>query len=308
MSAAEQFVYVPWRHGGWYVDNVRYPSGAAGCVSRNYPDRKWRIVSDDRPDAFERFAYRTRDEAAAAERDLIEVGVLGRENEAAGRKVTLERLAERHKVSMAEAGSAASDLADCLVHPDTINRFVVVTRADKTRTYLKPDFDTLEAARRYADQRIEDPTFPELPVEIYDLDTGERIPATLVAVWGSPQVPRRFAPRELPSTGGALGAQVNEAPSRVGALLVDPERHRVVVEDRPISLTRKEFGLLRTLISDPTRVFTKEELLEAVWGHCGRPGSRTLDAHASRLRRKLDPEHQRYVSNCWGIGYRLVDG
>jgi hypothetical protein len=39
--------YSPWRHGGWYVDNVRYPSGACGCVSRNFSDRKWRVVADN---------------------------------------------------------------------------------------------------------------------------------------------------------------------------------------------------------------------------------------------------------------------
>ena len=40
--------FSPWRHGGWYVHNCRYPSGAVGCVSRNYPDGKWRIVCDER--------------------------------------------------------------------------------------------------------------------------------------------------------------------------------------------------------------------------------------------------------------------
>jgi hypothetical protein len=61
--------FSPWRHGGWYVDNVRYPSGACGCVSRNYADRKWRIVCDKRP--FEdRPTFKTRDEAARAERKL----------------------------------------------------------------------------------------------------------------------------------------------------------------------------------------------------------------------------------------------
>lgn len=65
-----QPVYEPWRHGGWYVVNVRYPGGAVGCVSRNYPDRKWRIVCDQRPDAHEKHTYRTRDDAARAERDL----------------------------------------------------------------------------------------------------------------------------------------------------------------------------------------------------------------------------------------------
>lgn len=61
--------YSRWRHGGWYVDNVRYPSGAIGCVSRNYADRKWRIVADARPFA-DAPTFRTRDAAARAERDL----------------------------------------------------------------------------------------------------------------------------------------------------------------------------------------------------------------------------------------------
>ena len=73
-------------------------------------------------------------------------------------------------------------------------------------------------------------------------------------------------------------------------------------------LANKEFSLLRTLASDPTRVFTKEELLRDVWGFRSMGRTRTLDSHASRLRRKLDPDCGRYVVNCWGVGYRLVDG
>lgn len=56
--------YSPWRHGGWYVDNVHYPSGAVGCVSRNFPDRKWRIACDDRDSDH---TYPNRDAAARAE-------------------------------------------------------------------------------------------------------------------------------------------------------------------------------------------------------------------------------------------------
>ena len=73
-------------------------------------------------------------------------------------------------------------------------------------------------------------------------------------------------------------------------------------------LAKKEFTLLRVLASDPTRVFTKEELLREVWGYRSPAKTRTLDSHASRLRRKLDPEGGHYVINTWGIGYRLVDG
>ena len=62
------FTYTRWRHGGWYVHDVRYPSGAIGCVSNNYPDRKWRIACDKR-DSDDHF-YPTRDAAARAELEL----------------------------------------------------------------------------------------------------------------------------------------------------------------------------------------------------------------------------------------------
>lgn len=62
--------YSTWRHGGWYVDNVRHASGAVGCVSRNYPDGKWRIVcfNDGR-------TFKSRDAAARAERAIAQGGV-----------------------------------------------------------------------------------------------------------------------------------------------------------------------------------------------------------------------------------------
>jgi hypothetical protein len=68
MSRAQRpiFTYSRRRHAGWYIDNVRYPSGACGCVSRNYEDRKWRIVCDPRP-FDERPTFKTREEAATAE-------------------------------------------------------------------------------------------------------------------------------------------------------------------------------------------------------------------------------------------------
>ena len=99
-----------------------------------------------------------------------------------------------------------------------------------------------------------------------------------------------------------------DGPSRVGDLVIDPLRRRVTVGDRDVALTKKEFALLRVLASNPTRVFGKEELLDAVWAYRGPSKTRTLDSHASRLRRKLDPERGRFVINCWGIGYRLIDG
>lgn len=69
-SGSFEPVYTPWRHGGWYVVNVRYSSGAVGCVSRNYPDGKWRIVCDPAP--FEKqTTFPTRDAAAMEEHKRI---------------------------------------------------------------------------------------------------------------------------------------------------------------------------------------------------------------------------------------------
>jgi DNA-binding response OmpR family regulator len=101
---------------------------------------------------------------------------------------------------------------------------------------------------------------------------------------------------------------VHEGPWRVGEIVIDPARRKVWVGEREVQLSNKEFGLLRVLARDPSRVFPKRELLEEVWGYRSPTRTRTLDSHASRLRRKLDPEHARFVVNCWGYGYRLVDG
>jgi len=95
---------------------------------------------------------------------------------------------------------------------------------------------------------------------------------------------------------------------RVGELVVDPITRGVRIGEREVALANKEFALLRALASEPRRVFTKEDLLREVWGFRSMGRTRTLDSHASRLRRKLDPEGARYVFNCWGVGYRLLEG
>ncbi len=99
-----------------------------------------------------------------------------------------------------------------------------------------------------------------------------------------------------------------QGPIRVGELVVDSATRQVRVGDREVMLANKEFALLRALAAEPRRVFTKDELLRDVWGFRSQGRTRTLDSHASRLRRKLDPEGCRFVFNCWGVGYRLIEG
>jgi DNA-binding response OmpR family regulator len=99
------------------------------------------------------------------------------------------------------------------------------------------------------------------------------------------------------------------APLVAGPLTIDRRARFVTVGGVRIDLSQKEYDLLVHLASDPERVFTKEELLRDVWGFRARSRTRTVDAHASRLRRKLRaaaPEAE-LVANEWGVGYRLLE-
>lgn len=93
---------------------------------------------------------------------------------------------------------------------------------------------------------------------------------------------------------------------RRGPLVLDLDRLEVQLEGRPIPVTRKEFELLAFLARRPGRVYTREELLEAVWGeYLGTP--RTVDQHILQLREKLgeDPKAPRFLETVRGVGYRF---
>jgi DNA-binding response OmpR family regulator len=94
---------------------------------------------------------------------------------------------------------------------------------------------------------------------------------------------------------------------RVGELSVDPLTRAVRLGDVPVELSAKEFALLRALAEEPTRVYGKHELLRDVWGYRSMGNTRTLDAHASRLRKKLRGSPRDWVLNVRGVGYRLTD-
>lgn len=97
------------------------------------------------------------------------------------------------------------------------------------------------------------------------------------------------------------------AAMRVGALVIDPVTRRVDLDGQPIHLSAKEFALLQALAVDPVRVCPKPELLRDVWGYMAPGRTRTVDAHACRLRRKLARDGGRYVHAVRGVGYRLVE-
>ncbi len=87
-------------------------------------------------------------------------------------------------------------------------------------------------------------------------------------------------------------------------LTIDPERRAVLVEGRPVELRLKEFDLLLLLARNPGRVFTRERLLEVVWGYDFAGETRTVDVHIAHLRHKLDGM-QSTIDTVWGVGYKL---
>jgi DNA-binding response OmpR family regulator len=95
---------------------------------------------------------------------------------------------------------------------------------------------------------------------------------------------------------------------RVGELEIDPTSRIARLRGELLPLSQKEFALVRTLATEPTRVYTKEELLRSIWGFRHIGTTRTLDSHACRLRTKLGVHGDAFIVNVWGVGYRLVDG
>ena len=93
-----------------------------------------------------------------------------------------------------------------------------------------------------------------------------------------------------------------------GDITIDRPTRRVHVRDTLVVLSAKEFELVATLAVDPFKVHTKAELLRDVWGFKSLGRTRTLESHASRIRKKLrlDPQDS-YVVNVWGVGYRLLE-
>ena len=123
-------------------------------------------------------------------------------------------------------------------------------------------------------------------------------------------VVRPFSYDELVERMRAVLRRSGNLPFRivVGPLVIDRRARVVAVDGQRVDLSLKEYELLVRLAAEPERVFTKDELLRDVWGYRTPTRTRTLDAHASRLRRKLRAAAPgaALVENSWGVGYRLL--
>lgn len=93
---------------------------------------------------------------------------------------------------------------------------------------------------------------------------------------------------------------------RSGEVVVDDATYTARLGRRSLDLTFKEFELLKYLVQHPGRVFTREQLLQEVWGYDYFGGTRTVDVHVRRLRAKLGPENESLIGTVRNVGYRFV--
>ena len=211
----------------------------------------------------------------------------------------------------------------------------------ETREYLgrhlrDDGFDVLGAARRSEALELAESAQPDV-VLLAELDlclrlrrgepgrTWDRnVPVIVLAATSDPVervraldrgaddvMGRPFSYEELLARIRALIRRTSSASGDVivaGDLVIDRPTRRVHVREESVTLSAKEFDLVAKLASEPFRVFTKEELLREVWGYRALGRTRTLESHASRVRKKLcvSPE-DRFIVNVWGVGYRLLD-
>ncbi len=114
--------------------------------------------------------------------------------------------------------------------------------------------------------------------------------------------------RRLEAFAAAEGRE-SEVRVEAGDLVIDAERRSVTIADLPVELTAREFDLLMQFARNPGRVYTRQQLLDLVWGHGHDGYEHTVNSHINRLRAKIerDPAHPRYVLTVWGVGYKFND-
>jgi two-component system response regulator ResD len=177
---------------------------------------------------------------------------------------------------------------------------------------MLPGVDGLTVLRRLRRDR------PHVPVIMLTArgETSDRILG--LDLGADDYVAKPFSPQELVSRVRAVLRRMvddtpdaqHRAPLAFNGLSLDPAAHRVVAKGEPVSLTMLEFDLLYFLASHPSQVFTRDQLLDNVWGRDFFGDPSTVTVHIRRLREKIepDPSDPCYILTVWGVGYRFEEG
>ena len=175
---------------------------------------------------------------------------------------------------------------------------------------MLPGMDGLEVCKRLQHDRW-------VPVLMLTARTEEADKVAGFAVGADDYLTKPFSLRELAIRVKAILRRVERieaAPSsdpiEKDGLSVDPARRKVTVDGADVHLTPLEFEILLALVREPGVVFTREQLMDSVWGYRDYAGGRVVDSHVARIRRKLgeDGTEPRFVRTVHGVGYAAVDG
>ena len=172
---------------------------------------------------------------------------------------------------------------------------------------MLPKISGLEVCRRMrADRRV--------PLIMLTARGEEEERIVGLSLGADDYVVKPFSPRELAARVAAVLRRVEEGSVGVDrrvlsfdGLRIDPNTREVLARGGPVTLTAREFDLLHQLASSPGRVYTRDQLMELVWGYTFSADTSTVTVHVRRLREKVepDPARPRYLQTVWGVGYKF---
>jgi DNA-binding response OmpR family regulator len=173
---------------------------------------------------------------------------------------------------------------------------------------MLPEIDGLEVMRR-----LHERPGPAVPVILLTARGEESDRLVGLRRGADDYVVKPFSPAELVARVDAVLRRVSpaageaEQPIEVGSLRIDPGMRTVTLDGQEIALTQREFDLLAYLAGHPGQVFSRDQLMDAVWGFPFFTDTSTVTVHVRRLRAKLgdDSAEPRFIETVWGVGYRL---
>lgn len=201
-----------------------------------------------------------------------------------------------------EAPGPAAELLSCLRQEGV--RFAPADQTDAPDALV---LDLVEADRRQAEATARSYANAAPPViaaisweHLHSPDLSIAANDVIVVPWRVGELALRVR-RQIERAGPADEPGV----IRSGDLVIDSNRYDIFLAGKPVPLTFKEYELLKLLASNPGRVYTREALLEQVWGYHYFGGTRTVDVHVRRLRSKIEDATHTFIDTVWNVGYRF---
>jgi len=174
---------------------------------------------------------------------------------------------------------------------------------------MLPDTDGFELCRQIRQSSV----LARTPVLFLTARSDEVDRVLGLEIGGDDYMTKPFSPRELVARVKAhlrrIERDLDPAPTELGPFRLDATAHRVFLRDRELELTSTEFKLLEFFLLHPGRAFSRDQLLEEVWGQQRFVTPRTVDVHVRRLREQIEeqPDEPRYLITVRGFGYRFED-